>query len=116
MGRAAGMKSLSDALDATKRPRLLRRRLPRTWPTIRFYLISRHLQGLRTEGMTAPCLLIQSAGGVMDEPRQSIDGEKLDLPLNQEPGTAAPEFEINYEIEKEEEERGNRKPDELPSA
>jgi hypothetical protein len=52
----------------------------------------------------------------MDEPRQSIDGEKLDLPLNQEPGTAAPEFEINYEIEKEEEERGNRKPDELPSA
>ena len=42
----------------------------------------------------------------MDEPRQSIDGEKLDLPLNQEPGTAAPEFEINYEIEREAEERG----------
>ena len=39
----------------------------------------------------------------MDEPSQGIDGEKLDLPLNQEPGTAAPEFEINYEIEREEE-------------
>ena len=52
----------------------------------------------------------------MDEPRQSIDGEELDLPLNQEPGTAAPEFDVNYEIEREEEERGNREPDELPSA
>jgi hypothetical protein len=49
----------------------------------------------------------------MDEPRQSIDGEKLDLPLNQ-PGTAAPEFEINYEIEREEEERGNREPEDTP--
>ena len=37
----------------------------------------------------------------MDEPSQGIDGEKLDLPLNQEPGTAAPEFEIKYEIERE---------------
>jgi hypothetical protein len=50
----------------------------------------------------------------MDEPYQSIDGEKLDLPLNQEPGTAAPEFEINYEIEREEEERGNREPEDTP--
>lgn len=50
----------------------------------------------------------------MDEPRQGIDGETLDLPLNQEPGTAAPEFEINYEIEREEEERGNREPEDTP--
>jgi hypothetical protein len=79
-------------------------------------LTTRHVQGLRADGVTAPRLLVKSSGGVMDEPRQSIDGEKLDLPLNQEPGTAAPEFEINYEIEREEEERGNREPDELPSA
>ena len=51
-------------------------------------------------GMTAPCLLVKSSGGAMDEPRQRIDGEELDLPLNQEPGTAAPEIEINYEIER----------------
>jgi hypothetical protein len=50
----------------------------------------------------------------MDDLRQTIDGEKLDLPLNQEPGTAAPEFEINYEIEREEEERGNREPEDTP--
>ena len=37
----------------------------------------------------------------MDEPSQGIDGEKLDLPLNQEPSTAAPEFEIKYEIDRE---------------
>ena len=43
----------------------------------------------------------------MDEPSQGIDGEKLDLPLNQEPGTAAPEFEIKYEIEREKK-TGNR--------
>ena len=42
----------------------------------------------------------------MDEPRQSIDGEKLDLPLNQEPGTAAPEIEINYEVEREKKNEG----------
>ena len=44
---------------------------------------------------------------------QGIDGEKLDLPLNQE-RTAAPEFEINYEIEREEEERENREPEDTP--
>ena len=69
------------------------------------HVFSRHLQGLRTDEVTATRLLVKSSGGVMDEPSQGIDGEKLDLPLNQEPGTAAPEFEINYEIEREEEDR-----------
>jgi hypothetical protein len=50
----------------------------------------------------------------MDEPRPRIDGEKLDLPLNQEPGTAAPEIEIDYEIERGKEETGNREPGEIP--
>jgi hypothetical protein len=48
-------------------------------------------------------------------PRQRIDGEELDLPLNQELlGTAVPEIEINYEIEKGKEERGNREPEDMP--
>ena len=37
----------------------------------------------------------------MAEVPQSVDGEELDLPLNQEPGTAAPEIEISYEVERE---------------
>jgi hypothetical protein len=49
----------------------------------------------------------------MAEPRQRIDGEELDLPLNQEPGTAAPEIEITYEIERGKEERGNRAPEDV---
>ena len=36
---------------------------------------------------------------------QDVDGEELDLPLNQEPGTAAPEIEINYEVERGHEDR-----------
>ena len=50
----------------------------------------------------------------MEDTRQRIDGDEVDLPLNQEPGTAAPEIEIN-EIERGKEERENREPDELPS-
>ena len=41
----------------------------------------------------------------MDEVPQDVDGEELDLPLNQEPGTAAPEIEINYEVERGQEDR-----------
>jgi hypothetical protein len=47
----------------------------------------------------------------MDEPRR-IDGEELDLPLNQEPGTAVPQIE--FEIEKGKEERGNKGPEDMP--
>jgi len=36
----------------------------------------------------------------MVEPQQRIDGEELDLPLNQEPGATAPEIAIDYEIER----------------
>ena len=36
----------------------------------------------------------------MDQVPQNVDGEELDLPLNQEPGTAAPGIEINYEAER----------------
>ena len=50
----------------------------------------------------------------MDEVPQDVDGEELDLPLSQEPGTAAPEIEINYEIERAKEERGNREPEDMP--
>ena len=50
----------------------------------------------------------------MDEVPQNVDGEELDLPLNQEPGTAAPEIEINYEIERAKEERGNREREHMP--
>jgi hypothetical protein len=42
----------------------------------------------------------------MDEVPQNVDGEELDLPLNQQPGTAAPEIEINYEVERRKEEQG----------
>jgi hypothetical protein len=44
-------------------------------------------------------------GGAMDDVPQDVDGEELDLPLNQEPGTAAPEIEINYEVERGQEDR-----------
>jgi hypothetical protein len=54
------------------------------------------------------------SGGVMAEVPQDVDGEKLDLPLNQEPGTATPEIEIDYEIERGKEERGNRDPEDMP--
>jgi hypothetical protein len=48
----------------------------------------------------------------MAELPQRVDGEELDLPLNQEPGTAAPQIE--YEIEKGKEERANRDPKDTP--
>jgi len=45
------------------------------------------------------------AGGVMAEVPQNVDGEELDLPLNQEPGTAAPQIEINYDVQRGQEDR-----------
>ena len=41
----------------------------------------------------------------MAEVSPDVNGEKLDLPLNQEPGTAAPEIEISYEVERGKEDR-----------
>ena len=62
--------------------------------------IWRRTKGFRTEGMTAPCLLATAQEEPMVEPQQRIDGEELDLPLNQEPGATAPEIAIDYEIER----------------
>ena len=59
-------------------------------------------------------MLVGQAGGVMNEVPQDVDGEKLDLPLNQEPGTAAPEIEIIYETERGREEKENRDPEGMP--